>query len=72
MITTPTIDPAIAVARPVAGRPATTTTMPMSRWYAMDASIVSGVCAPGSVHLGTAGSNGSKRRDPGHLVGGLT
>ncbi len=70
MITTPTIDPAIAVARPVAGRPATTTTMPMPRWYATGASTVSDVC--GSMHLGTTGSNGSKRPHPGHLVGGLT
>jgi len=68
MITTPTIDPAIAVARPGIGQLPTGTTM--SRWYATGASTVSDVC--GSMHVGTAGSNGTKRPHPGHLVGGLT
>lgn len=88
MMITPTIDPTIAVARPATGqlpaglhraavRPHAGTSVSVSsigitRWYAENGSTMPVMCAPGFAHLGNVGTDGSKRPDPGHLVGGLT
>ena len=85
MITTPTIDPAIAVPIPGQARTAAhraeerhdtgttaSTAVPTTRWHATNGSMMSEMCAAGFAHLARLGTDGIKPNGPGHLVGGLT
>ena len=85
MITTPTIDPAIAVPRPDQARtaapraavrpdtgPTVSTAVPTMSWHATNGSMMSEMCAAGFAHLDRLGTDGIKPNGPGHLAGGLT